>query len=192
MIYMAYNPISEKYYIGQAVDFEQRKSAHKSQSKLNKDKCYFHRAIRKYGFYVFEWSILSEEDSKDKMDLLERLYICIFKSYDRRYGYNLTIGGEGSVGFKHSRESIQKIRDSRKGDKNPNFGKPISDSLRRAIIEANKNRVWSAESRKKKGDSQRGEKNHRFGKPVSEEQKALISRRNKGNTWGFKKKVEVQ
>lgn len=58
--------------------------------------------------------------------------------------FNLTTGGEGASGYKHSPDAIEKISESKKGDKNPNYGgltgehaKKISATMRGTRIGKN-------------------------------------------------------
>lgn len=70
---------------------------HLADSKSRRDTCpYFHKAIRKHGeqnFYVRE--VLRCD--LDKLDFNETIFIELFDSTNRLYGYNLTIGGKGIV-----------------------------------------------------------------------------------------------
>lgn len=73
---------------------------------------HFFRAILKYGWDNFSHEILSEGLSKEEACKVEVALIAAFKSNDKAYGYNITNGGEC---FKHSPESIQLMRQRRKG-----------------------------------------------------------------------------
>ena len=73
---------------------------------------YFFRAILKYGWDNFQHEILHTGLSKDEACAAEVSLIASHRSTEKAYGYNITGGGET---FKHSPESIQKMRENRKG-----------------------------------------------------------------------------
>ena len=73
---------------------------------------YFSHAIMKYGWDNFAHEILAEGLNINTACELERALIAQYKSTDKRYGYNITPGGEH---FKHSEESKQKMSANRKG-----------------------------------------------------------------------------
>jgi 5-methylcytosine-specific restriction endonuclease McrA len=83
-------------------------------------------------------------------------------------------------GFKHSKETIEKIRLSKLGDKNPNFGKKFPPEQTRRMIEGRKKRSGgyhhSEETRRKMGLSHKGH-------PISEEAKIKIGLKIKGNKY---------
>lgn len=73
---------------------------------------HFFRAIVKYGWRNFNHEILAEGLTRAVACEMERALIAQHKSNDKRFGYNITDGGEY---FKHSAESIRKMSDARKG-----------------------------------------------------------------------------
>lgn len=78
-----------------------------------KDNKHFTYAINKYGWTNFTHEILEDNLSKEDASLLERFYICVYRSNDSRYGYNKTTGGE--VGFAFTEEIKAKISAKSKG-----------------------------------------------------------------------------
>lgn len=104
-----------KLYIGQAQNFEKRKKRHEWE-KDNKDSDRYHypvyRAMRKYPDYEFE---LFKEVSVEDLDTWEIYYIAKFKTYPpSEFGYNQTIGGGGTIGYKPSEETLKKMSESMK------------------------------------------------------------------------------
>ncbi|MGL5709253.1 MAG: GIY-YIG nuclease family protein [Paraclostridium sp.] len=91
----------------------------------------FHRAINKYGFDNFKYEVLAYTATDDTAKLMEIALIKQFKSNDRKYGYNLTNGGDGMFGYKHSEESKRKIGDRHKGSKK---SKEAIEKMRRAKV----------------------------------------------------------
>jgi hypothetical protein len=92
---------------------------------------------------------------------MEIYFIAYYNSFrGDKNGYNLTRGGEGMVGFKHSPESIEKIINNRrsfKGKNNPAYGKSYA-----GWHHTEKNKIIMS-------DAKRGEKNPNFGKKLSVE-----------------------
>lgn len=114
LIYKYTSP-SGKIYIGQTINEKIRKSKHKIDSKIRKT--YFANAIRKYGFENFIYEVIIKFKStsdiaklKRVLNKLEQRYIKLYKSNNNNFGYNLNIGGEGNIGYKHSKEMIEYLK----------------------------------------------------------------------------------
>ena len=134
IIYRATNIINGKMYIGKTIKtLKQRIKGHISSKILT----HFRKSILKNGIDNFKWEVLCELDNIDDLNEMEMFCIEIFDS--KNNGYNMTDGGDGGIGYKHTEEAIQlmKCRDV-KGtphttehkiyiseimkDKNKNFG----------------------------------------------------------------------
>jgi len=114
IIYKVTNTINNKVYIGQTVgSLHSRKAKHLSLANIEKPLNYFHKALKKYGIDSFKWEIIEYCDSKKELDDMEFHYIKQHDSF--RNGYNMTLGGEGSIGRKHSEETRLKMSNSKKG-----------------------------------------------------------------------------
>lgn len=134
IIYKATNSINKKSYIGQTTrDIFTRMKRHLADTKKGSS-TYFHNSIRKYGIDNFSWHVLCQCDTKEEMDEMEFHYIKQYNTfvYPDKSGYNMTLGGDGTqlfgdkngmYGKNHSKSSIEKMSDNRKGltagDKNP-------------------------------------------------------------------------
>jgi group I intron endonuclease len=96
IIYKVTNKLNLKVYIGKAVcSLKQRKYGHK-RSATRGSPSHFHNAIRKYGFEQFTWEILFNKlCSDEELELQEKEFIKKFASNNRKFGYNMTEGGEG-------------------------------------------------------------------------------------------------
>jgi hypothetical protein len=86
----------------------------------------------------------------------EKEFIKLYKSCDIKL-VNLTSGGEGL--FEPDIDIIKKISESKKGNKNPMYGKS-----------------WSIEKRENMINRMTGKNNPNFGKTISQNQKAIISK----------------
>lgn len=99
IIYSYINQINNKQYIGQTVNPNQRKSAHKSDAFNEKSSEYnspLHRAFRKYGYENFDYEILAQTDDIDALNLLEEFFIDKFNTRIPN-GYNIEIGGKNCI-----------------------------------------------------------------------------------------------
>jgi len=112
IIYWAYNWISGKVYIGYTKqDVYERITDHVKETLDNSDR-YFHRALRKYPFGSWDFTILDQVDTKKEAKELEVYYIAEFKSNDPKYGYNMTKGGDGGAGAKIGHSVKQTTKDA--------------------------------------------------------------------------------
>ena len=127
-IYKITNNLNNKIYIGlKTSTVKESESYYGSGVAIN-------RAIDKYGKHNFTKTIL-ERDIVD-YDLLkerEQYWIEYYDSYNN--GYNMTLGGDGTLGHIVSDETKEKIRKAFKGKK---IG-PYSDERKAAIKEGRKN-----------------------------------------------------
>lgn len=102
VIYLARNLVNGSIYIGYSVDFRKRKKQH-IQDAENGDATYFHNALRKYGYGNFSWSIIKRGPANE-LPRLEISAIAQYKTAGYKV-YNLTDGGEGALGLRHTTES---------------------------------------------------------------------------------------
>ena len=103
-IYKATNKVTGKCYIGFDSNWPRRKLEHKSSAKNKKHNFKFYRAIRKYGWDNFEWSIIYQsKDGEHCKCIMENYFITTFNSMKK--GYNSTLGGEGQLGLKHNEKT---------------------------------------------------------------------------------------
>lgn len=123
IIYIATNIINGKSYIGKTIQtLKQRKQSHIRYAKEG-GMGVFLSALRKYGIENFKWEILCECD-KDILGITETMKIIVHNShYIDGYGYNMTYGGEGCLGYKHSEIARKKISKSKIGQNNPMYNK---------------------------------------------------------------------
>ena len=105
-IYLLTNLITLLCYVGKTIHFKKRMRDHKNGKSIHKS--YVERSIRKHGWYNFKVEILIDNIPKEALSNLEIHYIAL-KNTMRPYGYNLTKGGEGTLGYKHTKKARKKI-----------------------------------------------------------------------------------
>ena len=122
IIYQARNISNGMLYIGKTVTtLRIRATKHCNDALAHRDNFYFHSAIRKYGTKSFVWEKLIEVDDSE-LSAWEIYYIDLAR--DQGYQlYNLTDGGEGIAGYKHTDESKQRIGEANKGYKHTEYAK---------------------------------------------------------------------
>lgn len=113
------------------------------------------RAIKKYGWDNVKHYVLKGDFTESQAKAKERELIAQYKSFDREFGYNCTLGGEGCCGYKHTEESKEKMR-----------------------AHASQ-RIWTEEARRKESISVKKTWEYRD-RTVSQETRAKISKANKG------------
>ena len=112
LIYEAYNTKNGKSYIGLTTKtLSNRKSQHLRSAKSN-SKSHFHKALRKYGESVFEWSIVFWCNNLEDLYEKEKLVISLYEPWQL---YNKSLGGEHSAfGMKHTDETKEVCREHSK------------------------------------------------------------------------------
>lgn len=212
IIYKITNLINGKVYIGQTIQgFNKRYKArgsdiervYKSNKRLkdaNKRYCrHLFNAINKYGFEAFEViKIFDVAFSKEELDIKEKHYIKQYNSNNGNFGYNITSGGEGFMGYDIWKNKTQdeieqwkrKISISRTGNpkvcgkNNPMYGRPWwNENTPQEKIDEWKDNIRKANS---------GENNYFYGKHHTEETKRKISEKNKEKSKGLKNKKSIK
>ena len=111
IVYMHVNRINDKKYVGitHHSDNPNRRWINGKGYFRNK---HFSDAIKRYGWDQFEHIVIAKGLSKDKACALEQELISKYKAQDRKFGYNITNGGEF---FHHTEESKRLMSENRKG-----------------------------------------------------------------------------
>ena len=180
IIYKATNKINGKMHIGRTIkSLFERTRGHISKSLNNSDgNIYFHNAIKKHGPENFEWKIIAKCNSLEELNAAE---IEMIKKYDTfENGYNLTKGGEGTVGYKLTEETKNKISEAVSGKNHPMYGKHISEEHKRRLSEFNRGKQVSEETRRKLSETHSGKNNFNYSKHFSEETKKRMSEAQRG------------
>lgn len=151
-IYLLTNRNNGKSYIGFTTNPKRRKSGHCSRAKTGSHKFILSNAIRKHGWETFDWQIIDQhEDAQYAKTVLEPKYIKEYNTYYKNgKGYNMTWGGEGTLGYRRTPEEIkamrlrnrgrkpspeqcERISERTRGENNPNYGKIASDFTKEKI-----------------------------------------------------------
>lgn len=194
VIYLLIDGTNDPEYIGQTTKTaEERFRYHKSCNKS-----YIGNAIRAHGAENFIIAILKECTGKEELDCWEKYFI---KARNTKVpnGYNLTDGGEGTVGLERTPEHCKNISESKKGDKHPFYGKHHTPEHRANIAAGLKGRKFTSEhcahiseskmgthiedeTRDKMAESRSGERNPNFGKPRPPEVAFQIATKNRSES----------
>lgn len=120
-IYRATNNVNGKCYVGFDSNWPNRMNAHKKAAfyeKASDYHTYFHRAIRKHGWDSFTWEVLyTHRDGHYTKNNMEYFFIMENDSYNN--GYNMTLGGDGTIGLIRTEEHRKKIGDAQRGKSKP-------------------------------------------------------------------------
>ena len=120
-IYRCVNINDGRSYIGQTKSLRIRKQQHlRLLRDHNHSNTHFQRSWDKHGEYNFDWYTV-ETCSVEELDELEQYYIDRYEAYSD--GYNHTIGGGGTRGYKHSDEFKEQLRQRMIGSNNPMYGR---------------------------------------------------------------------
>lgn len=139
-VYCHYFP-NGKVYVGltcHGEDIESKRFGHNG-CKYSKQPLVW-RAIQKYGWNNIEHVVIAKGISRESAINIEKDLIELYKSNDRKYGYNLSGGGE--EGSYHTEESRKKMSEYRKG-------RPKSEEHKRKIGEAHRGIKLSDEAKEK-------------------------------------------
>lgn len=122
LVYIAVNLKNGKRYIGiTRGSLEERTRRHFCDARRGV-KTKFARAIRKYGESIFVFSALEFCPSYESAQKKEIELIAWMKPE-----YNSTAGGGGAVGYKHTAEAIEKMRQAKLGKQGWSRGKKRPD-----------------------------------------------------------------
>ena len=108
-VYLITNSVNGKRYVGITKrGYMQRFNEHKSQAKSGSVNI-LHCAMRKYGSDAFSIQIIRSGVDEKEIEYFERYYISLYDTYYKnRHGYNMTIGGGGTIGYVFTKSVRQK------------------------------------------------------------------------------------
>lgn len=178
-IYKILNTVTGKFYIGSAVDIVKRWREHSyflnHSSHKNKHLQY---AWDKYCSVSFKFEII-EFCEKDKLIEREQYWITFTNCCNREIGYNLNPTAGNMLGFKHSKETIEKLKariyteEMKANMSKRQMGKKFSEETKLKWSEQRKGRIVSEKIKAQVSVVHKG-------KITSEKTKALISIANRG------------
>lgn len=168
-IYLIFNLINYKVYVGQTKDPKNRWSSHKTEVKYNRLRFPIHKALKKYGIENFQYNIVEVCENQNEIDDAEIKWIQELDSRNADMGYNLAIGGNVNRGWHHSEESKKKISKGNIGKTCPTHtdewkqnmsnimaGRIINDEWRKKLSKSNKGKIISEETKQKMSTSAMG------------------------------------
>ena len=162
-IYCIENKVNGKKYIGQSIDIYNRWKKHLQNANRGINTILYN-AIRKYGKDSFKFYIVQKCD-RNELSELEIKYISEYNTKSP-CGYNMTDGGEGTIGYVFTDEDKRKISEAGKGrigvrmfgEDNPMFGLTHSDKTKELIRQKALGRKASEETRRKLSKASKGRK----------------------------------
>lgn len=99
----------------------------------------FINAIKKYGWNNIKHEIIAENLSFEDAGAMEKLLIAKYRTTEKKYGYNITYGGEdGWIGVHHTEKAKQKMSIAKKGKPSSRKGCKLSDETKRKLSESHK------------------------------------------------------
>ena len=160
-IYCIQNKTNRKQYVGLTTkSLQERFGYHVAQAKINALKnMVIAKAIIKYGSENFTIRSLEECDNYETLKTQERYWIGKLDTFNN--GYNMTKGGEGLLGYKHTEETKKRMSERMLGN-TYNKGHFLGKS-------------HTEETKKKMSDKKVGANNGMFGRGHSEEARKKIS-----------------
>jgi group I intron endonuclease len=198
IIYCATNKLNGMMYFGYSTRIlEKRQKEHQDMVKYGSS-CYFHSAIRKYGWNNFSWKVIDYANTKKELGILEMLYIEMFDTCFPRKGYNMTEGNDGGVQNEKTKNKMsesQKLR--HKHYIHPMAGRHHSEEAKKKMSKSHEGKQigsengmfgkhFSQETIAKFKEARQGSKHPMYGKHHSEETKKKISESKKK----FMKKID--
>ena len=171
IIYLLTNNVNNKVYVGVTNNYLKRMREHKGTY----NNYLISKAIKKHGWNNFNSQILLEtEDAEYAYKVAESSFIQQYQSNNPKKGYNLTEGGQGTLGFSPTTESRQKMREKK-------LGKKLTPEHIQKISQSALGRTFTKETKTKISIKLKGNKNFQ-GKTFTNEIKQILSE-HKAKDW---------
>lgn len=148
-VYMHTNKLNNKKYIG--ITNQKPEYRWRSDGSGYFRSPHFWSAIKKYGWENFSHTILENNLTREDACIREKYYIKLYNTTNQEYGYNMTLGGDGSCGWHPSEETIKKRSEKLKGK---HLTKEHRESIRKAML----GKKVTKETREKLSKSHMGKK----------------------------------
>lgn len=162
-VYVITNLVNGKQYVGKARNARKRWWDHCVRATYGSTQA-VHCAIRKYGRGAFVVEVLERVADEAGAFEAERRHIARLRTTE--VGYNMTAGGEGCSGYRHTPESLKKMGDVHRGV-------PNTEEQKQKIAATLRNRIYLPEWAAKISESKTGHK-------VSEETRTKIAAKLRG------------
>jgi len=207
-IYSITNIINGKKYIGSSTKIVKRWTEHRCHLKYNTHtNPILQNAYNKYGKDNFKYEIIEECDISILKETEDK-HIILFKTMDRKYGYNIELATrpcqnpesnekrrQASLGRITTEETRKRLSEALGGENNPMYGKHHSKETKEKMSKRMNGegnfmfgKTHTKEARKKIRNNMTGEKNWNYGKSISEKHKQIL-RESKLKYWANKKKL---
>ena len=151
VIYKIINNVNKKIYIGKTIhSLKTRWNKHKYHIK-NKKNYHLYNAINKYGIKNFNIVVIDKAETLTELNKKEKDWIIYYKSYDKLFGYNMTMGGDGGKLSNESLKKMIKTKNKTVQEKIRKNGKLYfhPDSWKKLMSYKMKNRIISEETKDK-------------------------------------------
>lgn len=189
-VYLIHNTVNNKVYVGKTMNPKRRWFGHLSFAKHYTSNQYIHKAMRKYGSGSFTFSVIQKLSSEFEYNEAEKYWIRYFNSNNPLYGYNLTCGGDGSLGRKQTDYTRKKISDAKlntmTGALNPFYGQKHTLDTKKLISAKNTGLKRTDDFKKERSIITSGEHNPFYGKKHSTESLSKMS----SNACGVKLSIQ--
>jgi len=153
-IYMFFNLVNGSMYIGSSVKLDRRFRVH--LSRIGTSKLPLYNALNKHGLNNFAFLILQYCEPVEDVCLgLEQSYLDMFKP-----NYNILKLAGSSQGFKHSPETITKLKKMHAKDLHPRFGTKASEE-QKALMSLSLKKYYKEHDHHSKG--KKGQLSPQFG-----------------------------
>lgn len=179
VVYKLTNTVNGKAYIGITTRApSDRLADHLLASRSDRQVLY--RAMRKHGAAKFRLEVIATAGTLDALMAIERRLIAEYGTHTSRGGYNMTLGGEGTFGLKHSPDYVARMAARCRG-------KPLSPEHRAKLSAAQKGRKKPPGFAAKVSASQKGRV-----KPVAERENISRAQRRRMATLGVSTKTRAK
>ena len=163
-IYCITSTVTGKHYVGKTTQKypAKRWTSHKHRARKG-EQTHFYNAIRKYGEESWTFKVLVHNVPEQLLSTLEVEFIRTYNSLQD--GYNSTVGGEGTTGYKLSEAHIAKLKEVHTGN---TYGKGWhpSEEQRQKMSLSHKGKVVTQKTRQLLSEGRQGHKHHNA-KPVN-------------------------
>lgn len=115
IIYSWLNTTNGKDYIGQTIHEKRRYQEHKRAANIKE--LPIDRAIAKYGWECFKYSVVERIEGNDKKEVRERLneletkYIALRKTHHTQGGYNVTWGCRKLSTYRRNKKTTKPVEE---------------------------------------------------------------------------------